>query len=177
MIFVDDRAVINMMRRTREIETFTVSCEDDRGCKLKILIEAMGHINFGHDQATDRKGLIVFEELGSDAVYKWTIYKIPVHDSAILGWDNTASSLTFPAIYKAELNLASVGDTYLDMSAYKKGYIYVNGHLLGRYWDLGPQKRVFCPGVWLNNGTNVVTVFELLEGGAQNIRGFDTLKE
>jgi beta-galactosidase len=50
--------------------------------------------------------------------------------------------------------ISSVGDTYLDMSSYKKGYLWVNGYLLGRYWDRGPQRRLYCPGVWLKNGKN-----------------------
>ena len=46
------------------------------------------------------------------------------------------------------------------MGAYKKGYVWVNGHNLGRYWDVGPQKRLFCPGVWLKKNTTI-HVFEL----------------
>jgi beta-galactosidase len=32
---------------------------------------------------------------------------------------------------------------------------------LGRYWDIGPQERLFCPGVWLKEGKNEVKVLEL----------------
>ena len=31
-----------------------------------------------------------------------------------------------------------MGDTYLDMSKWSKGYLWVNGHNLGRYWKIGP---------------------------------------
>jgi hypothetical protein len=55
----------------------------------------------------------------------------------------------YPAIFKATLSLKEVGDTYIDMSNYKKGYVWVNGRNLGRYWDRGPQFRLYCPGVWL----------------------------
>jgi beta-galactosidase len=54
-----------------------------------------------------------------------------------------------------------VGDTYFDLKAFGKGYLWVNGHLLGRYWDIGPQERLFCPGVWLKEGKNEVKVLEL----------------
>lgn len=47
------------------------------------------------------------------------------------------------------------------MSSYSKGYVYANGRLLGRYWDYGPQKKLFCPGVWLKKGTNRINVLEL----------------
>lgn len=63
------------------------------------------------------------------------------------------------------------------MKNYKKGYLYVNGHLLGRYWELGPQERLFCPGVWLKQGVNEVLVFELLESGLQGVKGVGVLRE
>lgn len=40
--------------------------------------------------------------------------------------------------FKANLHLSEVGDTYLDLSKWTKGYIWVNGRNLGRYWNLGP---------------------------------------
>lgn len=55
-------------------------------------------------------------------------------------------------------SVQSTGDTFIDMSKYKKGYVWVNGNLLGRYWDIGPQKRLFCPGVWLNVGQNSIKI-------------------
>ena len=74
---------------------------------------------------------------------------MPVHNGSFQQWTNLSSDLTFPSIFRAEISLDRVGDTYFDMSGYSKGYLYVNGHLLGRYWSIGPQKRLFCPGVWL----------------------------
>ncbi len=44
------------------------------------------------------------------------------------------------------------------MSKYKKGYVWVNGKNLGRYWNVGPSLKIFCPGVWLNKGNNEIVV-------------------
>jgi hypothetical protein len=41
------------------------------------------------------------------------------------------------------------------------GFIYLNGHPLGRYWDVGPQREYYLPECWLNFGagkTNTVTL-------------------
>jgi beta-galactosidase len=38
----------------------------------------------------------------------------------------------------------------LQLNGFQKGYVWVNGHNLGRYWNIGPQDRLYCPGVWLN---------------------------
>lgn len=59
-----------------------------------------------------------------------------------------------PHLLKGSFNVDVPGDTYLDVSAYGKGYLWVNGRNLGRYWNVGPQKRLFCPGVWLKKGQN-----------------------
>ncbi len=39
------------------------------------------------------------------------------------------------------------------------GFIYVNGHCIGRCWQEGPQREYYIPECWLNkDGENVVTV-------------------
>jgi beta-galactosidase len=55
---------------------------------------------------------------------------------------------------KGEFDLEKTGDVYLDVSLYGKGYVWINGKNLGRYWNAGPQGRLFCPGVWLKKGKN-----------------------
>jgi beta-galactosidase len=40
------------------------------------------------------------------------------------------------------------------MEKWKKGYLFVNGYNLGRYWNKGPQYKIFLPGVWLKKGIN-----------------------
>lgn len=49
----------------------------------------------------------------------------------------------------------------LHLQATGNGFIYLNGHALGRYWEVGPQSDFFLPECWLNFGpgsTNVVTL-------------------
>ncbi len=49
----------------------------------------------------------------------------------------------------------------LHLEATGNGFIYLNGHALGRWWEIGPQKDFFLPECWLNFGpgtTNVVTL-------------------
>lgn len=41
------------------------------------------------------------------------------------------------------------------------GYVWVNGHLLGLYWNVGPQERLYCPGEFLKHGRNVIEVLDL----------------
>ncbi|MFO0229961.1 beta galactosidase jelly roll domain-containing protein, partial [Gemmatimonas sp.] len=49
------------------------------------------------------------------------------------------------------------------MDGWDKGYAWVNGHNLGRYWQSqGPQLTLYSPGAWLvPEGENEVIVLEL----------------
>jgi beta-galactosidase len=39
----------------------------------------------------------------------------------------------------------------------------VNGHNLGRYWNIGPQQPLYCPAPWLRRGGNEDLVLDLLQ--------------
>jgi beta-galactosidase len=49
----------------------------------------------------------------------------------------------------------------------------VNGHNLGRYWDIGPQTKLYCPASWLVKGKNTVVVLDLHMTDASPLRGAD----
>lgn len=77
--------------------------------------------------------------------------------------------------YNLEID-GEIGDTYFDFSeAFYKGYVFVNGHNLGRYWADGPQYRLFCPGVWLKEGGNDIYILEMTYRGEGEISGVLTL--
>ena len=50
------------------------------------------------------------------------------------------------------------------------GFIYLNGHALGRYWEAGPQHDFFLPECWLNFGpgrnNNLTLSLRPIEHGA-----------
>jgi len=62
--------------------------------------------------------------------------------------------------YAAKFDVRNPGDTFLDMSAWTKGYVWVNGHNLGRFWNIGPQQTLFLPGCWLKKGANSVVLLD-----------------
>ena len=69
------------------------------------------------------------------------------------------------------MDLDETGDTYLNMENWQKGYVFVNGHNIGRYWNKGPQQKLFLPGVWLETGSNDIVVMDLLMDSAKFIKG------
>ena len=143
---------------------------------LEIFVEALGHINFAQ-YMIDRKGITDRVTLNGMTLMDWNIYKLP--------FDNQYISTLKPAaiipnrngaFFKGSFTLDKVADTYIDLSKYKKGVIWVNGHNLGRYWDIGPQKRLYCPAPWLKKGKNEVLLFDLHQTEAASITGENTLE-
>lgn len=50
---------------------------------------------------------------------------------------------------------------HLKIAAKGNGFIYLNGHCIGRYWEEGPQEKYFLPECWLKFGEgekNVITM-------------------
>ncbi len=145
---------------------------------LEILVEGMGHINFAQFMI-DRKGITERVTLNGMTLMNWDIFPIPVNDrfmrqalASTAGLADDRQGLFF----NGKFNLAETGDTYFDMSGYSRGIVIVNGHNLGRYWNIGPQQRLYCPASWLKKGENSITVFDLLQMKAANISGKTTLE-
>ncbi|HEU0278020.1 MAG TPA: beta-galactosidase [Rhodanobacteraceae bacterium] len=129
--------------------------------ELEILVDSFGHVGYGHAMA-DRKGLTGAVRLDGDALLGWEVVGLPLDDA----WLGALKPLARPVqragvFFRAELALERVGDCYLDLAAWDRGYVWVNGHLLGRYWRIGPQQRLFCPGPWWRSGTNAVLLLDL----------------
>ncbi len=49
----------------------------------------------------------------------------------------------------------------LHLAARGNGFLYLNGHPLGRYWDAGPQHDFFLPECWLQFGSDATNVLTL----------------
>ena len=62
-------------------------------------------------------------------------------------------------------------DTFIDMSGWTKGVLYVNGRNLGRYWNVGPQTRLYCPASWLRKGANAIDVVDVEQREPSSLRG------
>ena len=49
------------------------------------------------------------------------------------------------------------GGQALRVDALGNGFLWLNGHPLGRFWQVGPQREYFLPKCWLKPGSNTVT--------------------
>ncbi|MEM5338354.1 beta-galactosidase [Paraburkholderia azotifigens] len=150
------------------------------GAMLEILVEGMGRVNYGHAMI-DRKGLIdpvVYKNVSgaSERLKNWEVVLLPMDSAFIENLRPVCSNPNKPGIFfVATLSIDAVGDVYLDMTEWIKGVVWVNGRNLGRYWNIGPQMRLYCPGPWLKEGDNTVLIFDLHQTEAKPVSLASTL--
>jgi beta-galactosidase len=105
----------------------------------------------------DRKGLhgpVVFQAKGGtpQPLENWEIRVIDFDADAVLP----------PLAFKrGRFDTGRTADTFLDMSGWGQGIVWVNGHCLGRYWSIGPTQTMYLPGPWIRKGRNEVVVLDL----------------
>lgn len=174
-VYANGKLLARLDRRKGEFATVLPALK--AGTQLDILVEAMGRVNFDKS-IHDRKGItetvaLVGNDGSTSVLKKWNIYNLPVaytfaRDKA---YKAGKAEHTMPAYYKATFTLNEVGDTFLDMQTWGKGMVWVNGHAMGRFWEIGPQQTLFMPGCWLKKGKNEIIVLDLKGPAVASIRG------
>lgn len=157
------------------------------GATLDIVVENMGRINFGPNLLKNHKGITQSVSFNDQELEGWKMYSFPFNHvdarpAKPAGPTRPAASATqhpraaateMPTLKKATFHLDAVGDTYLDMRPWGKGCVWINGHNLGRYWEIGPQQTIYVPAEWLKKGDNTVEVLELLKPEQNELNSLD----
>jgi beta-galactosidase len=168
-VFLDGQRIGFTDRRSRN---FRVQLpEHSRPATLDILVEAMGRVNFGVE-VHDRKGIhgpVTLTATGRVPVELrgWQIYCLPLDARMLDGLKYEPSrdgdaSAAGPAFWRGTVKVDRPGDCFLDMHPWGKGFVWVNGHNLGRYWNIGPQQTMYVPGPWLKEGDNEIVILDFL---------------
>jgi beta-galactosidase len=168
-VLLDGRQIGITDRRSRN---FRVALpERSKPATLDILVEAMGRVNFGVE-VHDRKGIhgpVTTATAGGRPVEVrgWQVFRLPL-DATMLGGlafepaQKSSDARPGPAFWRATVKVDQPGDCFLDMRPWGKGFAWVNGHNLGRYWNIGPQQTMYVPGPWLKAGENEIIILDLL---------------
>lgn len=174
-VFIDGKYIGKLDRRNGEKELLLPSCKKD--ARLDILIEAMGRINFGR-AIKDFKGITGNVTVTEDKngypfvcdLKNWEVFNLEdtpeFYDSMEympLGAFSPGEDGKLPiGVYRGTFNVDKVSDTFLNFETWGKGLVYVNGHALGRIWEIGPQQTLYMPGCWLKKGENEIMVFDIV---------------
>ena len=173
-VFLDGRFVGKLDRRNNEKQLVLPACR--KGARLDILVEAMGRVNFGR-AIKDYKGITDKVELTVDTdgypfvcnLKNWEVFNL--HDTYEAYRDLHFQPLPetapdggrhVPGVYRATFQVKRPADTFLNFETWGKGLVYVNGHALGRIWEIGPQQTLYVPGCWLKKGANELLVFDII---------------
>jgi beta-galactosidase len=175
LVFLDGKFVDTIYRDGGKW-TIDLPVSENKNPQLDILIEAMGHINFAQFMI-DRKGITDRVTLNGMTLMNWQTYLFHMDKKFIASLKpKYPEGFHHGVFFKAEFNLNDTADTYFDMSHFSKGVVWLNGHNLGRYWNVGPQQRLYCPAPWLKKGKNQILVFDLFQTQAATVRGAKTLE-
>lgn len=131
-----------------------------KGGTLEILVEALSRVNFGGAIPTERKGIDGKVTLDGKELTGWSHEQFPLDSAPI---DTAMSQIPprrGPFRYFGSFDVIEPRDTFLDLRNFSKGFVWVNGHNLGRYWRIGPQQTLYLPGVWLKPGRNEIVVLD-----------------
>lgn len=128
--------------------------------RLDILMENMGRVNYGPMLNWQRKGIdgcVMINDVFSQ--HYWKQYCLPLDNLEKLDYSRGYVE-RMPAFYRFEFEVEEPADTFLDCTDWGKGVAWINGFNLGRFWEVGPQKRLYLPGALLKKGTNEIILFE-----------------
>jgi beta-galactosidase len=144
------------------------------GATLDVLVENNGRINYGPFLIDNRQGLTGKVTLSGTELTGWKMYSFPFNTTTGLKYLTSKKVLTdLPVVSSGSFTVSNTADTYLDMHGFGKGFVFLNGHNLGKYWHIGPQQTIYVPAVWLKKGVNHIEVFDELTGDHQSISTLD----
>lgn len=144
--------------------------------QIDILVENSGRINSTRMMRSESKGLNATPTLNGSPLTGWDMYTLPMapdsivdplgmpHEARFAPPTDPAKSMRGPAFYRGSFIVSGKqphADTFLDVRDLGKGAIWINGHPIGRYWNIGPQATLYVPGPWLHPGRNQIVALDL----------------
>jgi len=145
------------LSRTRHDRTVRIPA----GGLLSILVEDQGRVNYDH-RLGEEKGLLGSVTLDGVPLTGWRSTPLDVAAiAAELGERSDDVGADGPRAWAGDFSLEEPSDLFIDTSAWSKGYAFVNGFFLGRYWRNGPQRTLYVPAPATRAGANRLIVLEL----------------
>lgn len=136
--------------------TFELTEPDNQ---LGILVENMGRVNYSVKMNHQHKGIKDGVVINQAFHTGWQHYKLPMDNLDKIDFTGNWQA-NQPAFYEFEVDIEQTADTFIDLTGWGKGFVNVNGFNIGRFWEVGPQKRLYIPAPRLQKGINKIVIFE-----------------
>ncbi|MFM9367299.1 glycoside hydrolase family 35 protein [Streptomyces sp. Da 82-17] len=138
--------------------------------RVELFVESLGRVNYG-PRLGERKGLT-----GGVLHERQFLHGVRATGLRLDAFDEADRVRALPSrapdggagLYRGSVTVEGAGDATLELPGFTRGFAWVNGFCLGRYWARGPQRSLYVPGPVLREGGNEVWVLELerAEAGA-----------
>ena len=150
---------------------------NEPGATIDLLCENIGRENFGTGLEEQRKGIKGGVKINDHRHFGFDIFSLPLDEAQIAKLDFTSGYRKgVPAFYRFDFNVDKPSDTFLDIDGFGKGCAFINGFHLGRFWEIGPQRRLYLPAPLLKKGRNTIILFETEGKATDTIYLADTPK-
>lgn len=130
---------------------------------LDILVENQGRVNYGHKllAPTQEKGIRTGVIKDLHFLTGWEHYPLSFDNKMLqkVNFDGNWEEGQ-PGFHEFEFEVEEPLSCHIDVSGFGKGFISVNGHNLGRFWEVGPYLSLYLPAAFLKKGNNTLLLFE-----------------
>ena len=145
-----EKSLLNKLKLKKQLFIKGTDSESDIG----VLVEGMGRVNYGKE-LYDCKGISNLR-LANQVLTDFDVYTMPLDNLENLNFrSNKSESNNGPVFLKGTFK-AGNGECFVNMNGFTKGYVFVNGFNLGRYWNIGPQKSLYLPGAILKEENEII---------------------
>lgn len=146
------KGVKGLFAKKKKEQFLMPSLRGDR--KIGVLVDTMGRVNYG-DQMIDRKGITDIY-IGQQRQMGYDVWTLPLDNLDRLSYNGKKDAL--PVFLKGSFRTDSKADCFVHLEGFKKGYVFVNGFNLGRYWEAGPQRSLYLPGSLLKEENEIIVL-------------------
>lgn len=160
-IFLDGQHLVTLYDRelTKEY-AFETPVAVRPGAVLEILMENMGRVNYSYKLERQRKGIDHAVVINHHLHTGWEM--VTIDEETMLAFAPTAQTACegAPSVLRYAFEVDGAADTFLELPGFGKGVVFINGFTLGRFWERGPQKRLYLPAPLLREGENELVIVE-----------------
>ncbi|OEJ27365.1 beta-galactosidase [Streptomyces agglomeratus] len=138
---------------------------------VELWVESLGRVNYG-PRVAEPKGItggVLHERQYLHGVRARGLSLDSFEDAGAVGKVPYRSpEAGASGLFRGTFEVRGAGDASLRLPGWERGFVWVNGFCLGRYWAVGPQESLYVPGPVLREGTNEVWVLELESSGERS---------
>jgi beta-galactosidase len=164
-----DGKLMGIFERDRRNPEIVLDLKVGDAIKVDILVENMGRICYGEDTYFgDPKGLtggveLTFRKNGDVRIpgkvaFNWDVTCLDMDNPEQIQFEE-GTDAKVPAFFRGTFKTDSRDSCFVRFDNLKKGFIWINGFNIGRYWERGPLEALYIPGALLEE-ENEIIVFE-----------------